>query len=195
MPWTLRSEFARGYRAEHTREVFFPLLPRAEAQKAVKALRSAGKARPIMPGGVERLDDNPAGGVTVPVTLHWRSGSGMREPHSGPRLSAAADCQAPPAACAGRASKAPGPDARAEPVPSPRAAEAQTNVVSLTSVSSVACAIRSLSLGFTRISMWSVAFSSARVLASVKLNMMQSSGCPDDVGSIEIRVNRHPPAG
>ena len=62
-------------------QIVFLLLPRAEPQKVVEALRSAGKARPlIMPGGIERLDDDYGIGLAVPITLHWRSGSGSREP-------------------------------------------------------------------------------------------------------------------
>ena len=57
-----------GY--EYAGEVVLLLFPRAEAQKVVGALRSAGKARPIMPAGIERLDDNPGSGLAVPLTRH-----------------------------------------------------------------------------------------------------------------------------
>ncbi len=78
-----RAGRALGDRHEHVREAVLLPLPRAEARE-VKALRSTGKDRPVMPGGIGRLDDDPVAGNAVPVTLHWRSGSGMREPNPRP---------------------------------------------------------------------------------------------------------------
>ena len=55
-----------------------------------------------------------------------------------------------------------------------RAADARTNVVSFTPDSSAARKMRSLSLGLTRISMLSVAFSPEGVSISLKFNTLPS---------------------
>ena len=104
----------RRHGDEYPREVVLLLLPRAEPQKVVEAVRSTGKPRPVMPAGIERLNDDSGDGFAVPVTLRWRSGSGSCEPRPEPPVSAAAGCRAPPAESAGPAPKVPWSDARAE---------------------------------------------------------------------------------
>ena len=57
-------------RNEYPRKVVLLLLSGAELQKVVETIRSAGKARPVMPAGVERLDDDTGGNRAVAITVH-----------------------------------------------------------------------------------------------------------------------------
>lgn len=57
-----------GNRDEYPRKVVLLLLSGAETQEIVESIRTAGKAGPVMPGGVERLDNDSGRGRAI--TLH-----------------------------------------------------------------------------------------------------------------------------
>ena len=59
-----------GNRNEYPRKVVLLLLSGAELQKVVETIRSAGKARPVMPTGVEWFDGDSGIGRTVAITVH-----------------------------------------------------------------------------------------------------------------------------
>ena len=71
-------------RNEYPREVVPLLLSGAEPQKVVEAVGSTEKPQPVMPAGIERFDDYSGNSLSVPVTTHWRSGRGNREPRPEP---------------------------------------------------------------------------------------------------------------
>ncbi len=67
---------------EYSRKVVLLLLSGAEPQKIVETVRAAGKARPVMPAGLERFDNDSENRRVI--TLHWQPGRGSCAPRPGP---------------------------------------------------------------------------------------------------------------
>ena len=73
-------------RDELPRQLDLPLLARAEPQRVVETVRSAGNARPVMPAGIQWLNDDSGDGLAALVPRHWRCEIGTREPPPRPPI-------------------------------------------------------------------------------------------------------------